>query len=866
MVALFALFALGSLLLLARLKRYKAKRKAINTFVQTSGPISATPSSSINKEVLPIIKGCISELDKFLSSDEYLPYSDMKCLLEKLGEQYLQIVDLVRFLPKNSLESIYAKIFIKKYKQLNDEREVRNEEVVANELVRCKEFFDTVLEYPLDLQQRKAIVTLEDNCLVVSSAGSGKTSTMCGKVKYLVEQKGVDPKRILLITYTRKAAESLTTRLSIPGLKCYTFHKLALDTIAEETGHKPSVCAESIFVSVYDSLRGDVKFQKAVNRYLASYQTNMKDEFEYEDAESYIADRKKYGIQSPYPDMDGRTIYTKSEQEKKICIFLSEMGVRFRYEKPYEHKVSDTQHRQYTPDFTIYYKTNDGIERHLYLEHFGIDAHGNVAKWMGDGEEGGWNAVNQRYNEGIQWKKDTHEKNGTELVSTTSADFSDQTIYQKLQHELNSRGVVFHPLTEDEKSKYLLGGSKRKERVLVEMLSSFILLMKGRCKTMSDVVSWLPSFPVLSSEIRKRFIITKLVVPFYERYESLLKERGEIDFTDAILLATRLCRENQRSDYDYILVDEFQDISFDRYAYLSSLRREMPRTQLFCVGDDWQSIYRFSGSDLTLFTRFEEYFGYTKECQIETTYRFGEPMLQLSSDFIKQNPNQKRKNPRSYDIKVATNYEFVGYVSENGIESKFYFDTLQRVLDRIPPDKSVLLVGRYTMDAECLKLHFKCEMVGDRFEVIYGNRRIQFMTAHQSKGLEADYVVVLKCNSGSYGFPSTITDDPILSFVLSEDDSFTYGEERRVFYVALTRAKCKTYILYDVERPSCFVEELMNIVAENNNSEDKICPKCKKGSLVRIKSGLAKSGFMYSSYVCSNQNFGCDYFYTDFYS
>ncbi len=851
--------------MLLRLKKYKAQRKAIKTFVQTSSPISSKSSSKVNDEVLPILKGYVSELQALLPSDEYLPYSGMKRLLEQLGERYLQVVDLVRFLPKDSLERVYAQMFIKNYKQLNDEREVRNEKVIEYELDRCRVFFDTVLEYPLDLQQRKAIVTLEDNCLVVSSAGSGKTSTLCGKVKYLVEQKGVDPKKILLITYTRKAAESLTDRLSIPGLKCYTFHKLALDTIAEVTGHKPSVCAESIFVSVYDSLRGDEKFQRAINRYLASYQSNMKDEFEYEDAESYIADRKKYGIQSPYPDMDGRTIYTKSEQEKKICIFLSEMGVRFRYEKPYEHKVSDTQHRQYIPDFTIYYKTKDGVEQHFYLEHFGIDAHGNVAKWMGDGEEGGWNAANQRYNEGIQWKKEVHKQYETELLFTTSADFSDQTIYQKLQHELKSRGVVFHPLTEDEKSKYLLGGSKRKERVLVEMFSSFILLLKGRCKTMRDVVSMLPSFPVLSSEIRKRFIVTKLIVPFYERYESLLKERGEIDFTDAILLATQLCRENKRNDYDYILVDEFQDISFDRYAFLSSLRREMPQTKLFCVGDDWQSIYRFSGSDLTLFTRFEEYFGYTKECNIETTYRFGEPMLQLSSDFIKKNPNQKRKTPSSYNELVATSYEFVGYVGENGKEGESYFDTLKRVLNKIPADKSALLVGRYTMDVENLRSHFRCEMVGDRVEVVYGERRIPFMTAHQSKGLEADYVVLLKCNSGSYGFPSTITDDPILSFVLSEDDSFAFGEERRVFYVALTRAKCKTYILYDVERPSCFVEELINAVVEKHSSEDKICPKCKNGTLVRIKSGLAKSGFMYSSYVCSNQNFGCDYFYTDFY-
>lgn len=868
-IAVSSAILLFLLLVVFRLVKQRAKRKVISKFVVENTPSQDAPlPRKQNDEVIHIIRGYLEELKQFISSEDYLPHSEMEQFLVRLNKPYQQIDAIIRFSHKNSVEYALGKEFCNRYRQLNVEREVHNRSVVTNELERCAEFFDTVLDYPLDPQQRRAILELEDNCLVVSSAGSGKTSTMCGKVKYLVEQKRVDPQKILLITYTRKAAESLSLRLAIPGLKCYTFHKLALDIIAQSTNEKPSLCSESIFVSVYDSLKGDGEFQKSINRYLASYQSNMKDEFEYEDAESYIADRKKYGIQSPYPDMDGRTIYTKSEQEKKICIFLSEMGVRFRYETPYEHKVGDTAHRQYTPDFTIYFKGADGELQHLYLEHFGIDANGNVAKWMGDGEEGGWEEANRKYNEGIEWKKEIHQKYGSELIYTTSADFSNRSVYQKLRNELQSRGVVFNPMTEEQKSQYLLGGSKRKERVLIEMLSSFILLMKGRCKRMDDIVDMFPKNPAYPEDVRKKFIVTRLVKPFYERYVELLKERGEIDFTDAILWATRLCKENMEVDYDYILVDEFQDISFDRYEFLKSLRRDVPKTKLFCVGDDWQSIYRFSGSDLTLFTRFREFFGYTVECNIETTYRFGDPMLQLSSDFIKRNPTQKQKSPRSFSDQVSTHYEFVGYVGEDGKEGKegaYYTNTLKTILDKIPADKSLILVGRYTMDVEMLRLDFECKMIGDRVEVVYGNRCIPFLTAHQSKGLEADYVVLLRCNSGSYGFPSTITDDPILSFVLSEDDVYSFGEERRLFYVALTRAKHKTYVLYDVERPSCFVEELISDIARNVTTEERMCPKCKSGSLVKIKSGVAKSGYLYNSYACSNKSFGCDYFHTDYF-
>ena len=106
-------------------------------------------------------------------------------------------------------------------------------------------------------------------------------------------------------------------------------------------------------------------------------------------------------------------------------------------------------------------------------------------------------------------------------------------------------------------------------------------------------------------------------------------------------------------------MDEFQDISVDRYNFLKVLREGNPPAKLYCVGDDWQSIYRFSGSDMALFNQFSEYFGATEINKIETTYRFGEPLVSLSSHFIQRNKSQIQKDIHSFSSEMKTELEFL---------------------------------------------------------------------------------------------------------------------------------------------------------------------------------------------------------------
>ena len=261
--------------------------------------------------------------------------------------------------------------------------------------------------------------------------------------------------------------------------------------------------------------------------------------------------------------------------------------------------------------------------------------------------------------------------------------------------------------------------------------------------------------------------------------------------------------EEMREYYDYIIVDEFQDISIDRYKFLKALRGTKP-AKLFCVGDDWQSIYRFSGSDMALFNHFSDFFGPTDIKKIENTYRFGEPLVSLSSKFILRNNAQIKKSIRPYSNDIKTEIFFKSY------ERQAFCDEIDSIIKNIPNDKSIFLLGRYSFDDYYLSFKYKCIKDGNRFYYNICGRKIEFLTVHKSKGLEADYVILLQCNKDIFGFPSQMSDDPILNYVLTQSDNFPFGEERRLFYVAMTRAKISTIVLYDKRFPSVFVDEFLH--------------------------------------------------------
>lgn len=797
----------------------------------------------------PEVKAAFAEIGLYYNYNHYITDSERLMLAQKYEALDQEVKSILN--TRELMELADKEVFLRFHKAMTDtvvHKNTNNEHFVQNELSRCVRFFDTVLAYPLDDQQREAVVTLEDNVLVISSAGSGKTMTTVGKVRYLIDIQRVPAEKILLITFTRKAAESLSERLGEKDLKCRTFHKLALDIISEVTGEKPTITALDFPVQVYHKLSNEnPEFRAAIADYIIRSRYAMKDQFEYSSRQEYMLDRQKHGIQAFFKDMDGRPVFCKSDEESRICDFLGSRGIKFRYEEKYEYNTVDADYRQYYPDFSIYIDTPDGQVKRIYLEHFAINEAGHCPGWFTYDEE-------YKYLEGVEWKRKCHRDRGTILLETSSAGFHRGDVFRKLGEQLLQMGVVFTGVTHQRVARELL----RQEENILAMLTSFTFLLKSRDTSIETIRKQVSRGP-------DAITLNDIIEPFVEAYRQMEVENNEVDFTDTIIRATELCNSGHRPDYDYILVDEFQDISLDRYRFLQALRRKNPLTKLFCVGDDWQSIYRFAGSDMALFKQFEKYFGYTKKCLMETTYRFGEPAIADSSKFILANPEQAVKKVRSFNDHAETKLDFLATEGRDGV-----IQTVKCLADQIPEGEELLLLGRYGFDVNIFKKTDLAVREGkDGTIVTYGRRRMRFMTVHQSKGLECDYIILLNCNGGTVGFPSQISDNPVLKYVLSEPDAYAFSEERRVFYVGITRAKKHTWVLYDMNNPSPFVQEFvptLEHVAESGSGipESELCPKCRCGRIKVIKKGVAVNGNPYITVACSNEKYGCDYFETKF--
>lgn len=735
--------------------------------------------------------------------DSYVSFRDEQSFTDYYKEFYYEVSGLLKRLKTLNVEPPCECVdFVYDFENIHSYVKSHNERYIQTELDENKVFFDSCLKYPLDKQQRRSIVSDEDNCLVVSSAGSGKTSSIVGKVKYLIEVKHVNPEKILLISYTNKASAELTERMGTVGLRGYTFHKLAIDIISKTLRQKPLICdnTDSLIIGIYKDLLHDEEFKKSVVECFVGYQLQeTESERQENERRQQLSKGKRKNYKVPFLDMDGKTIYVRSLQEQKICVALFSLGVKFRYEQPYEHQLSDEYHNQYRPDFSIYYEHN-GETKRLYLEHFGVDEHSRVPYWFAKEKGISYEEANKNYNDGITWKKEVHNRYGTKLLTTSSADFHYYDIRNKLKVLLEAAGVPIKEKTENELYEIILPKDNKQEKVFIRLIATFITLAKSSCKSLSDILKLAEN----EKDERSEFFLKNIIQPVYERYAKKLKNSNQIDFTDAILQATDICCSLHPVNYDYIIVDEFQDISIDRYNFLKVLRESNTYAKLYCVGDDWQSIYRFSGSDMALFNQFPEHFGKTEINKIETTYRFGEPLIGLASQFILKNDAQINKNVRSFSSTVKTELQFCEYERQN------YCNVIEQIVSSIPAEKSIFLLGRYSFDDYYLSFVYKSVKVQNHFFYIIGNRKVEFLTVHKSKGLETDYAIILQCNKNIYGFPSQISDDPVLNYVLTKSDQYPYGEERRLFYVAITRAKIKTYVLYDKSSPSVFVDEFLH--------------------------------------------------------
>lgn len=693
-----------------------------------------------------------------------------------------------------------------------------NERHLAKELEECKPFFEQVEKSPLTEEQAKAVVCFDNRVLLVASAGSGKTSTMVAKAGYALTKGYFAPEKILLLAFNKDAAaelrERIKTRLEPLGLPAdkvaaKTFHAFGLEVIGAATGKKPSIPSWletgrdlEMLLELVDELKDrDETFRAQWDLFRVVLGQDLPKFGKEQDApDAWDRERKEAGFWT----LNGEVV--KSRGEQFIANWLFYNGVKYEYETAYRVDTADAQHRQYQPDFYL-------PEIDVYLEHWAVDEKGEPPPEF------------HGYKDGMAWKRQLHTTNGTTLLETTMADLWSGRAFKYLAQELNRLGIKLDP-NPDREGK---GRKPIENPRLARTFRTFLTHAKSNRLSVATLKQRLDAGVAGRFHFRHQMFLD-LFDKVWTAWEARLNAEKCIDFEDMLGKAADCIESgNWQSPYELVMVDEFQDVSQARARLVASLL-QAPGRCLFAVGDDWQSINRFAGSDLAVMTDFEAKFGKALTLKLETTFRCPQALCDISSTFVQKNPKQLRKQVRSSKSDVAQPVRIIRVNEEAKIEAAIAKRIQELAGELSTPGKPlrIYVLGRYRKERE----HLPTGLADSRVQV-------EFVTAHSSKGLEADHVIVPRMISETLGFPSRIEDDPVLQLAMPGGDSFEDAEERRLFYVALTRAKTSVTLITLAHKESPFIAELVKdydlqvLDMDGEVAASRVCPTCGEGFMVQ---------------------------------
>ena len=699
-----------------------------------------------------------------------------------------------------------------------------NDKFLTHQRKARKQFFDSVEKSPLTDEQIHACVCMDDSVLVVAAAGSGKTSTMVAKTGYVLQEGLATPDQILLLAFNRATADEVGQRIAerlcdvpnVDQVRSNTFHAFGIEVIAKATGKKPSLAPwvdpnkpgadiREMADIIHTLSVKDRAFKRDWDLFRTIYARDIGKWGQRQEPDAYANGRRGFLTAS------GEVV--KSKEERVIADWLFYNGVNYEYERPYEHETADQQHRQYFPDF--YYS-----DAQLYHEHFALNEKGEAPKDF------------KGYIEGVEWKRKTHAEMGTDLFETTSHGLSTGESIEALESVLIERGIkpTFDP------DRIPVGLSPVPEQELIRSFRIFQQHVKNNGLSHRQLHSALKTQSKDGYAARLRMYLA-----LYERiateWERRLREGMFIDFEDMLIQAAEHVESGQfKSPYTIILADEFQDSSRARIRLLKALVLNPPiQTHLCVVGDDWQGINRFAGSDISVMTEFDQTFEHATRLPLNTTFRCPQELCNVSSEFIQANPAQIPKtvhttNPLTKTPMLAYGFarkESIPAYVEQQLTEMYRYASEGKLLPANGRHITVTLLGRYRDDEPAALATWKA-MFGVRL-------KIDFKTVHGSKGLEAEYVFILNVIQGTRGFPSQIQDDPALQLAMPAPDIFPFAEERRLFYVAMTRARRQVRFYTTLDQPSQFLLELVKSehlkIEPVDGHPPEACPQCSNGVL-----------------------------------
>ena len=669
----------------------------------------------------------------------------------------------------------------------------------------------------LDEEQKEAVVKDDKHNLVVAAAGSGKTEVLITRVAYLIKRKpdGVQPNRILAIAFQDKARREIEQRLrsryGIGDVNVKTFHKLGKD-ILEKAGWRikhTDIVDENKFEMVkkiYESkLKSEPDFYDAFLRYVRSFR-DVEDKADFEDKERAL----RYKKMLRYVAING--VHVKSRAEKEILDFflmhkLNGKTVKVEYEPDIDG---------FRPDFWL-------SEFDLFVEHWALDKNWNVPEWFGQSSE--------YYKNNMRRKKEWFDKNSKLLVETFAYEYDDENsdrfvdlLKQRVIERLQSKYVEnfeFSRLSYDEVVEVAWGPYR-------DPVANDVLNFIRNAKTYGLAPDRVEEKLHNGVWSRKQLAFGELAVRVFRDYEAELRRLGKIDFEDMINKAIDELRRDKSlcaDVYDHILVDEYQDISAQRYKLIRLLLDRNPKCKLFCVGDDWQSIMGFAGSNVYFFINFDRYFENPAVTKISTNYRSVKSIVDAGASIIKNNGVSQISKPTvSYRDEIRE-IKVLRSTHKKDFESRYHEQTAEDCLSRIksyldngcaPSD--VLVLSRYKFPRVLELFVEKAKEMGlsVAFDKEHAKEnQIRVMTVHKSKGLQAKAVFLLDVVCGAYGFPCEIEDPSILAPARENYPPFDHKqEERRLFYVAVTRAKEDLFIYTWEPAKSEFLEEISKHVNE----------------------------------------------------
>ena len=705
-----------------------------------------------------------------------------------------------------------------------------------HQLTQRSDFFDRVEANPLTEEQRLAVLRNNDRNMVLAAAGTGKTSVIVAKALDIIDRGLAKPSEVLVLAYNNSAAKEIRERLSLRAQTSgtelitepdiWTFHALGRQIIRDV----------GITTYMSDFTEDPMKLNQWVTAWISDYVKTQPrrmvelltlipepiDPFSFETAEEYEA----YVSGTEFRTLADERV--KGYQELLIANHLYMQGIAYAYEAPYVTKQRIDVGFDYRPDF---YLTDSDI----YLEHFGISRDGSTRPDIDAAA----------YKASIKSKRSLHREQGTRLIETFHYEWTEDTLLSSLDEKLQAHGIEFSPLDPSEIFEKLNASGQ------ISLWSKRLLdCLKAIRTERLDKASLLQRLQ--NSKIMKAKLWADVLDDLLSAYLLELKTQGRIDFDDMILSAIEALQSGKFvPSWSYILVDEFQDISEARMDLIKALIDQAAAPSLTVVGDDWQSIYRFSGGKLELTTRFEDLVGSRTLTRLQKTFRYNNSIAHSAGTFVMENPEQYEKEIVTHtQVEAPQIYLLDDDVKTSDSAVNKHAGMCARVVQIVTkirendPEGSIAIIGRY--NAIINEARSTLSSNGFRDD-------LKFWTYHRSKGLEADYVILVGMTQGRPSFPDTRTNETILEALLPTLDPYPHSEERRLLYVGMTRARHKVYIIGNSISPSKFIDELMNPKYEIEIKSDLFTEVFRK----RFKCGHCVEGYFQSVQGPHGQFYSC---------